>query len=102
MKLTDDEIIAARSYLIQAGAPIFWDVAHGICDEVGIKVADLSGPGRKATICRARELVCYFAAKRGVGVTLMGRLLNRDHATIGHAIRNAEKVLGKLGEGGRI
>lgn len=57
----------------------------------GIGVQALSGPGRSQRLVEARQAVCYAAHKRGWSSYEIAEALNRDHSTVLHNRKVAER-----------
>jgi chromosomal replication initiation ATPase DnaA len=65
------------------------DTINQVAAEYGLTRADIVGPSRKRPICLARwEAMRRMRAKR-LSTSSIGRLLNRDHATVVHGLRRA-------------
>ncbi len=80
----------APNRYLRAASP---DVA-GILDTAagmhGVTAADLLGRSRKAPVVRARRMAMHELEDRyGWGLSEIGRLFGRSHATVSHAIRRA-------------
>lgn len=65
------------------------DTIAQVAAEYGLARADLTGPSRLPHICAARwEAMRRMRAKR-LSTSSIGRLLNRNHATVVHGLRRA-------------
>jgi len=52
-----------------------------------LTVDDLRGPSRRAYIVRARWEAMRMLRDRGLSLSAIGIILNRDHTTVLHALR---------------
>lgn len=92
-----DQIKAHREAAFLDSKP-FWDLAYEVCQQYGVKAADLSRPTRgNATVCLAREMVCYLAHKRGWTQTAIAKLIRRDTTSVCHAVAKTRAKLGTKG-----
>lgn len=88
-----DTIKAHRAAALLDSKP-FWDLAYAVCQQYGVKAADLSRSTRgNATTCLARNMVCYLAHKRGWTQTAIAKLLRRDSTSVCHAIAKTRAKL---------
>ena len=60
-----------------------------------LRIEDLTGPSRRADLCRIREVIYYRAHAEGHSLPQIGRVFNRDHTTILSGIRNEKKRRGE-------
>jgi hypothetical protein len=60
-----------------------------VCDELGANIDDVTSKKRQREITDARHIFCYLASKAYGRHTLkqIGKLVNRDHASVLHAKR---------------
>jgi chromosomal replication initiation ATPase DnaA len=66
-----------------------------VSDYTGISIENLKSKNRDRPYVYARNLFC-FAAKaiyQHVGTTAIGRIINRDHATVLHSLRMANDFI---------
>ena len=61
-----------------------------IAQEHGYTVEDILGPSRLKRLVAVRRLCILMFRDRGFSTTEIGRIMNRDHSTIVHAL-NKEK-----------
>ena len=61
-----------------------------IAQEHGYTVEDILGPSRLKRLVAVRRLCILMIRDRGFSTTEIGRIMNRDHSTIVHAL-NKEK-----------
>lgn len=73
--LMADNVIAAAAYL------------------TGTTPQAIKGSSRLSSLVRARRLVAVILREHGFSYPKIARALNRDHSTIVHAVREAEKTL---------
>lgn len=60
-------------------------VLHHVARYYGISVATLTGPKRPPDLAEPRAVACVLLRELvGLGVTITGHLLNRDHSTVLH------------------
>ena len=59
--------------------------------ETGVTVAEILSPSRKARICVARQAVMLAAIRSGYSLNHIGNILKRDHTTVLHGARAAER-----------
>ena len=92
--MTIAEIDGARAVALKAGAGRFWDMAHEISDQNGVRMAQITGPtrGSKEAI-RTRFLICAQAKRMGYTLYRIGLFLHRDHTTIMSAVRRGNALL---------
>lgn len=70
--------------------PALMPLAERAAAEFGVTVRDLRGPGRHASLARARFAFAWTAwFALDAGVTTIGRWLGRDHSTIVNAVARA-------------
>lgn len=64
---------------------------HGVLEAVAkrhrLTIDEIRGPSRKRYICNARWDAMRLLRDRGMSLPTIGRILNRDHATIIHGLR---------------
>lgn len=68
------------------------DIVKHVCEYYGIKITQLKGPKREASLVKARQ-VCMFLLKKELNMTFMeiGNLLGgRDHTTIMYGVEKIE------------
>jgi len=70
------------------------EVIRRVAAIAGVPVAELLGRSRRREVVRARQVAMWLIAT-GLGYTasLTGRLLQRDHSTVLHAIRCVRQAL---------
>ena len=54
--------------------------------------ADIRQPSRKKEVVWARNMVAYRLNQEGLSFERIGRILNRDHATIFHSVRRCSDI----------
>ncbi len=91
IRLTD-----VKRYLAEqpeTGAPAIRDIALAVAKRFGVRLSDLRGPTRRRGVVEARNITA-FLARKGTSLSLqrIGNYLGgRDHTTILHGIRQAER-----------
>ena len=73
------------------------DIVRNTCVFYNIKVTQLKGAKRDASLVRARQ-ICMYLLKKELGLTFaeIGNILGgRDHTTIMHGVEKVEKLLPK-------
>lgn len=71
------QAVSGRQIIVRVAA------LHDIAPE------DITGPSRLRRHCEARWQVMRELAARGISTPAIGRILNRDHATVIHGLRRA-------------
>ena len=66
-------------------------LAERLCGVGDVTVEELKGPSRFRKVCVVRQEFMYQARKQGETASGIARFLNRDHTTILHGIKAAEK-----------
>lgn len=66
-------------------------LAHA-SDTTLIPMADLVGKSRFREHCYARFAICMVANENGRSLSEIGRVLNRDHTTVLHAVRQGKEL----------
>ena len=61
-------------------------IAEEECEDVRWTPSDMKGPGRYASLVETRRRFIERARETGASTFIIGRFLNRDHATIIHAL----------------
>jgi len=67
-----------------------WDIESiisGISEDIAVPIEAIKSKSRKKEYVEARHLICYVSAKKGISPTIIGMMINRDHATVYHAER---------------
>lgn len=64
-----------------------------VATHFGVKVSDLKGKSRKATLTRPRQVAMSIASElTSLSTTQIGEAFNRDHSTVIHARRKVEEL----------
>ena len=88
--LTPEEFATIRRHPLLRTRDEFRSIVEAVCGEFGVDPADISAPTRgKAVVSYARNMICLIASQRGFSHRYTGRMINRNHATVVHAISNA-------------
>ena len=86
--ITQNEIVIVKRILT------FGIIAKVVSDVTKINVLCFSMQIRKREIVTARHLFCYFAKlMTNKSLTDIGRYIDRDHATVMHAIKKINNLL---------
>jgi len=71
-----------------------------ICEEKNIPILQFKSPKRNRFLVDARQWACYYYDKfcrenrvERIGLTEMGRLIGKDHATVIHSIRAVQNMI---------
>jgi chromosomal replication initiation ATPase DnaA len=62
-----------------------------IAQDHGYTVADILGPKRRRHLVSVRNLCVAMLRNKGYSTTEIGRIMNRDHSTIVHALNKDMK-----------
>jgi chromosomal replication initiator protein len=73
--------------LISSSRPTPSVVLENIAEEYGVSVEEITGPRRSPYIYNARIAAIRDLKSIGMSSVEIGRLLNRDHTTILHALK---------------
>lgn len=60
-------------------------IISAVCNELKITLDDLSGKTRLGEVVCARHIIFYLLRSNKYGIVQIGRLFNRDHATVLYA-----------------
>lgn len=73
------------------------EIVERVADYTGFKPGDLTGHCRLRKIVLARWLAIWLVRelRPDLSISLIGRLFNRDHTTIIHALREYPRLVGK-------
>lgn len=85
--LTAAHIAALDAIKLPVGRQILREVAAA----TGTTPAALTGQSRIQKIAHARQIACHAMRMQGMSLEQIGRVVNRDHTTVIHAIRAVEK-----------
>ena len=66
------------------------DIEH-MAEGYGYTVADILGPKRRRHLVFVRNLCVFMLRDKGYSTTEIGRIMNRDHSTIVHALNKDTK-----------
>jgi chromosomal replication initiation ATPase DnaA len=66
------------------------DIEH-LAEGYGYTVADILGPKRHRHLVFVRNLCVFMLRNKGYSTTEIGRIMNRDHSTIVHALNKGDK-----------
>ena len=66
------------------------DIAH-LAEGYGYTVADILGQKRYRHLVFVRRLCILMLREKGYSTTEIGRIMNRDHSTIVHALNKGDK-----------
>jgi len=59
-----------------------------VAETVGVRKSDIPGNCRQKDLAAARHLVCYYLySVFGLSLTKIGKMLNKHHSTVIHALR---------------
>ena len=85
MRLVSDVVQKTRSNL---------SLAREMASKIGIPFEEIESASRSRAVARARQMI-MFALKKSTRMTLseIGRIFNRNHATVLHAIATIESAL---------
>lgn len=61
------------------------DIEH-LAEGYGYTVADILGPSRRKHLVFVRNLCVFMLRNKGYSTTEIGRIMNRNHSTICHAL----------------
>lgn len=64
---------------------------ENIAQGYGYTVADILGPKRRRHLVSVRNLCVFMLRDKGYSTTEIGRIMNRDHSTIVHALNKVAK-----------
>lgn len=93
--LTPEEFDTIRHHPLLRTRDEFRAIVEAVCGEFGVDPADISAPTRgPALVCEARNLICVIASQRGFSNASIGRMINREHTTVAHALKLAVKAMG--------
>jgi chromosomal replication initiation ATPase DnaA len=70
----------------------FKQVMFVVSDESGVSQKKLKSDDRTQHLSLARHVVYYLLRKQGLGVTLIGKLMGKDHSTISHGSNKISKL----------
>jgi chromosomal replication initiation ATPase DnaA len=77
-----------------------WQMARDFCEEHGVQLRDLRGPSRERWIAWPRQDFMLRAYEAGYSYPRIARFLgNRDHTTIMHGVKAAERRRTEGGQG---
>lgn len=68
----------------------FRAVLTEVSEATGISISRILGRSRVRPVVEARQLVCHVLYRHGMSYPQIGRLINRDHTTVLHAVRAVE------------
>jgi chromosomal replication initiation ATPase DnaA len=68
---------------------IFIAALQEVCAEFRITPGAIVGPTRTMELCNARCALCWLTRNRGVKYAAIGKMLNRNHASIIYAVKTA-------------
>jgi chromosomal replication initiation ATPase DnaA len=66
------------------------DIEH-LAEGYGYTVADILGPKRRRHLVSVRNRCVFMLRDKGYSTTEIGRIMNRDHSTIVHALNKDTK-----------
>jgi chromosomal replication initiator protein len=66
------------------------DIGH-LAEGYGYTVADILGPSRHRHLVSVRNRCVFMLRDKGYSTTEIGRIMNRDHSTIVHALNKDTK-----------
>lgn len=70
-------------------APTCLEMVAQVARKHGLSASDLVGPSRVRAVCVARWKAMKVLRDKGRSLSSIGRVLNRNHATIAHGLRRA-------------
>jgi chromosomal replication initiator protein len=84
----------SRKIRIERGLKYANTIIRSICFDRNITKTEISSKSRLKEICEARQLSIYFIRKNTeLPLKEIGKLFNRDHATVMHSIQSIENQL---------
>lgn len=90
-------ILAKQAHPDAQLIPQFYGADHAIIQAVknvalsyGYATEDLTGTTRNQGPTQARQVACWIAHDAGAGFSAIGRVINRDHTTVMHAVRKVQ------------
>lgn len=89
-----NEIRETRSQKIERGLKFAETLIKSICLDRNLTKKQITSKSRLKPICEARQLSIYFIKnKTDLSLKLIGKIFNRDHATVLHSIGSIEDQL---------
>ena len=86
--LTPEEFATIRTHPMLRTRDEFRAIVETVCAEFGVDPAAISAPNRgRELVCEARNLICVIAHDRGFSNARIGRMINREHTTVAHALK---------------
>lgn len=74
--------------------PSINSIVSAIVKVTGIEFNRIQSPKRQREIVNARQLFCYFTRKRTeLSFSEIGDIINRDHATVIHSVKEIKNLL---------
>ena len=68
--------------------PIFKEVEKIVLDSLGYDMEMLKTKTNSKGYVYPRMIFSYLCSQRGLGITIIGKRLNKDHSTIAHYLKN--------------
>ena len=72
--------------------PTILSICEAASETFYVAVPKIRSRSRSTQIVRARHAVCLVASARGHQSTVIGRVLDRDHSTVLHAVKRAHAL----------
>lgn len=92
--LTPEEFETIRNHPLLRTRVEFRDLIDAVCAEFDVSPLAISAETRgNALVCSARNAICLIASRRGFPMAFIGRMINRDHTSVAHAIKNAGRAM---------
>lgn len=68
--------------------PIFKEIEKIMIDNLGYDIEMLKTKANSKGYVYPRMIFSYLCSQKGLGITIIGKKLNRDHSTIAHYLKN--------------
>lgn len=64
-----------------------------MCKALEVSTNDIRSGNRKQDLCDARKIICYMLRHQGLTLEGIGKILKRDHSTIGYNIKEYDIMI---------
>lgn len=64
-----------------------------MCNALEVSTNEVVSGNRKQELCDARKIICYMLRNQGLTLEEIGKILKRDHSTVGYNIKEYDTMI---------
>ena len=64
-----------------------------MCNTLEVSTNEVISGNRRQEVCDARKIICYILRNQGLTLEEIGKILKRDHSTVGYNIKEYDTMI---------